>query len=615
MGRIRAVNDLPAADALYHNQCSVNFRTTRGIPQAYRSSTDAAIPLKGRPADARRAEAFTNTIEYLQQFDDEQITITDLCRKMEENLDSDIPTYTEKFMRQKLESHFGDEVIITCIRGKRNVVTFRSAAEKILEQFAKSQKETDSEKEKLRIVKTAAKILLSDIKKVDTSREEYPSTAEISDRSKNIEQLPSSLLVFLRTLLEGKKDPDLKIASLGQALMQAARPKVLILPLQLGLAVTMHHRTGSRHVVELLHRFGFSLSYNEVKLFEMCAAVEQGTDLVGIDPKTSWIQFAADNVDHQIRTLDGAGTFHGMGIISAATPGTKHCSVIRRDTSVTPDKVSTVGRVPVHFYSATVFDTTLAYEVLKDFAVEDRTRKLDLLWKVSWPLRSPRPGWSGMMQSVCNGSYHGQSSFTFLPMIDMDPTNMSCIYSTLHFVSSLANRYACTPVLTFDQPLWWKSTVIVDSEPPTSALRSIVLLLGGFHCQMSFLGCIGRLMAGSGLKQVLEVAFAQNSVIHMLSGKSVSRAVRGHFLVDAVLNALVLSHAFSITLYTQGPADAEQNTENSSTPVHPKLLAVLHAYDKIMNKQIAAEELVANEELNVVEHHLLMTKSQLSGQV
>ena len=221
LGRIRAVNDLPAADALYHNQCSVNFRTTRGIPQAYRSSTDAAIPLKGRPADARRAEAFTKTIEYLQQFDDEQITITDLCRKMEEYLDSDIPTYTEKYMRQKLESHFGDEVIITCIRGKRNVVTFRSAAEKILEQFAKSKKETDSEQEKLRIVKTAAKLLLSDIKKVDTSREEYPSTAEISDRSKNIEQLPSSLLVFLRTLLEGKKDPDLKIASLGQALMQA----------------------------------------------------------------------------------------------------------------------------------------------------------------------------------------------------------------------------------------------------------------------------------------------------------------------------------------------------------------------------------------------------------
>ncbi|KAL8604331.1 hypothetical protein ACOMHN_028094 [Nucella lapillus] len=315
---------------------------------------------------------------------------------MKDYLDSDTQAYTEKHMRQKLESHFGDEIMITCIKGKRNVVTFR---------------------------------------------------------------------------------------------------------------------------------LGFSLSYNEVKLFEMCAAVQQGTDLVGVDPKTSWIQFAADNVDHQIRTLDGTGTFHGMGIIGAATPGTKECRAVRRDTSVTPDRISALGRVPGHFYNPSSVDLSLVYEILQDFAVEDRTRKLDLLWKVSWPLRSPRLGWSGMMQNICSGAYPGKCSFTFLPMIDMDPTNMSCIFSTLHFVSSVASRYDCTPVLTFDQPLWWKSTMIIDGEPPNSPLCSIVLRLGGFHCHMSFLGCIGRLMAGSGLKQVLEVAFASNSVIHMLSGKSVSRAV------------------------------------------------------------------------------------------
>jgi len=28
-------------------------------------------------------------------------------------------------------------------------------------------------------------------------------------------------------------------------------------------------------------------------------------------------QYIADNVDHDIRTTDGMGTFHGMGIISA----------------------------------------------------------------------------------------------------------------------------------------------------------------------------------------------------------------------------------------------------------------------------------------------------------
>ena len=52
---------------------------------------------------------------------------------------------------------------------------------------------------------------------------------------------------------------------------------------------------------------------------------------------------------------------------------------------------------------------------------------------------------------------------------------------------------------------------------------------------MSFIGCMGRLTAGSGLQQLLGVVFAQNSVTHMLTGKIIARAVRGHFLADAEL--------------------------------------------------------------------------------
>ena len=55
-------------------------------------------------------------------------------------------------------------------------------------------------------------------------------------------------------------------------------------------------------------------------------------------------------------------------------------------------------------------------------------------------------------------------------------------------------------------------------------------------------------MAGSGLQQLLEVAFAPSAVVHMLTRKSVSRAIPGHFLGDAVLNAMVPHRAFSYSL-------------------------------------------------------------------
>ena len=38
-------------------------------------------------------------------------------------------------------------------------------------------------------------------------------------------------------------------------------------------------------------------------------------------PEDSILHFSADNVDHNIRTLDGHNTFHGIGIIAIVTRG------------------------------------------------------------------------------------------------------------------------------------------------------------------------------------------------------------------------------------------------------------------------------------------------------
>ena len=115
-------------------------------------------------------------------------------------------------------------------------------------------------------------------------------------------------------------------------------------------------------------------------------------------------------------------------------------------------------------------------------------------------------------------------------MTDMNLSDMTCVNSTLHFVAEHAKHYGATPVLTFDQPLWFKATTIVESAREDSDLYQIILRLGGFHTLMSFLGSIGHLMAGTGLQDILEVIFAGNTVTHILSGKAVACAVRGHLL-------------------------------------------------------------------------------------
>ena len=104
----------------------------------------AASVQKVRPEDVAWAEAFTQVVRYCAE-NDEQINITDLSEKLMEYLNGDTP-YTEKYVRMKLESHFGEDVILTGIRGKRNAVTFRSTAEKVLERFLKFAKEKDGRK-------------------------------------------------------------------------------------------------------------------------------------------------------------------------------------------------------------------------------------------------------------------------------------------------------------------------------------------------------------------------------------------------------------------------------------------------------------------------------------
>ena len=57
---------------------------------------------------------------------------------------------------------------------------------------------------------------------------------------------------------------------------------------------------------------------------------------------------------------------------------------------------------------------------------------------------------------------------------------------------------------------------------------------------MSFLGSIGTLMKGTGLEDLLSEVYAENSVVHMMSGKALARAIRAHFLVESSLMSLLL---------------------------------------------------------------------------
>ncbi len=96
------------------------------------------------------------------------------------------------------------------------------------------------------------------------------------------------------------------------------------------------------------------------------------------------------------------------------------------------------------------------------------------------------------------------------------------------------------PIITFDQPLYWKAAELIINSPNNN-LKEIVLMLCCFHTFMNLLGAIGTLMKGTGLQRILEVVYGENTVVHMMTGKSVQRSFRGHLLVDKCLNYMIVS--------------------------------------------------------------------------
>ena len=115
---------------------------------------------------------------------------------------------------------------MTEINGKPNVVTFRTMEGK------------DTTEEKMKLIQEAASRKTS--KPLKTSHEVYPSCDDLESLEAGIDFLPDTLKALLEGLFSGRKTA-VKVASIGQAIMQATRPRVLLPPLQFGLGMQLYH--------------------------------------------------------------------------------------------------------------------------------------------------------------------------------------------------------------------------------------------------------------------------------------------------------------------------------------------------------------------------------------
>ena len=72
--------------------------------------------------------------------------------------------------------------------------------------------------------------------------------------------------------------------------------------------------------------------------------------------------------------------------------------------------------------------------------------------------------------------------------------------------------------------------------------------LRGFHTLKSFLGCVGYIMAESGLEDLMRLVYPVD-VTHIMDGESYYTALRVHFFIDSALCCYFLG---TLSLYHRG---------------------------------------------------------------
>ena len=249
---------------------------------------------------------------------------------------------------------------------------------------------------------------------------------------------------------------ELKQVSIGHAIIQASR-KAVITPTMFGLGVEMDHVIGSRWLIDELSQLGFSITYDEVNRYKQPVIAYECLDSILTEylPGT-FTQWIADNIDHNLATLNGQGTFHGMGIIAVSTPkgGTELTSNSREIKMQKPMKVSELLKdrgVSIVQYLSPIKKglSSVTFKPIRKLQVSyTRPSELscNLLWHAGWVLGDEaiqRPNWSGFMQHIFSDDdhLHSKGKVLFLPIIDLNPSDETCIYSTLLYNQRQADKY------------------------------------------------------------------------------------------------------------------------------------------------------------------------------
>ena len=236
------VHDLAAAEAQFHIRCYDEFRKIPMIADQTSMVDDEAMQVIFYEMYSKRKLCTLTSIE-----------LHDIYAGHGGQL-------TRKQMFEKLVTHLADDVVVLSIEGCASIVGFREFVGKILKVSKVDVVDEEKEDAIVRTIITEAHQLKSNNKTYDLGDFTHAKTKENTS---------ATLLRFVTKLIS---DGDITKTSLSQSqslqyLINKTRNQTT-----LGLGIKLHHKFGSRDLIDTLNGHGYTVSYDEVLLSRKSAA-------------------------------------------------------------------------------------------------------------------------------------------------------------------------------------------------------------------------------------------------------------------------------------------------------------------------------------------------------
>ena len=438
---------------------------------------------------------------------------------------------------------------------------------------------------------------------LDLDPKSYPISNSMADIDSQLALVPASLQMFLQPIVK----TDERVAVWGQNFIKACRPRSGALPYQMGLAIQLDHRFGSKWMLNKFHRLGYSESYSELQNYKYCflnsrngddapdtsgtldtiveetdeqindevavaSALEDQSVMTASESELSnnnqvvsmevgetnhaVTQFVGDNIDLNMVSILGNTPFHSMGWIKVTSPAPplpdpKTTAAVPRVKLKALDKAKIVRGAEVKILPFTNRNqiginatTFLPIAKLSSSLVPDQ------------PLLTPGDThWAaGWVIKAHNLEFPHSNWNGWMKRIHANDAKQSTQIDFLPITEGDPNDLN-TIFTTLKECVRLAGIAVVTFDLPIwlkamniikQANLPVIPRLGGFHLLKSYLGSIGNIMQDSGLLEVIQLIYPGSMTAnHIMDGGCFDKAIRTHLLIDVAIYQHIMKFAFT----------------------------------------------------------------------